>query len=172
MISIIYEFLFNSRAVDYSPSNIQVDVFNLIRLCDKIPGCIIVTRNGQFGDTGCLNRNLYAMLKFTERSKTPEMTQKHTLLSLTLQGNFAGDFVLIWMKQRLIWFNLQRTKRLNQKWIVYHQGNFCRKFATANVSSAPKYEHLPRLVKLATPDSSLDNLKIYSSKGCKKTSKR
>ena len=31
------------------------------------------------------------------------------------EGNkqFAGDFVLIWMKQRLIWFNLQRDGTRN-----------------------------------------------------------
>ena len=73
-----------------------------------------------------------------------------------------------------------------------------RKFAATNVSSAPKYEHLPRLVSQvhmmagqnvkkkylmcqipikmlkqhATPNSSLHNLKIYFSKGCRKTSQR
>ena len=31
-----------------------------------------------------------------------------TLLFLKGISSFAGDFVLIWMKQRLIWFNLQR----------------------------------------------------------------
>ena len=31
------------------------------------------------------------------------------------EGNklFAGDFVLIWMKQTLIWFNLQRDRTRN-----------------------------------------------------------
>ena len=29
----------------------------------------IVTRNGESGSTGCLNRNLYVMLKFTEPPK-------------------------------------------------------------------------------------------------------
>ena len=36
----------------------------------------IVTRNGQSGNTGRLNRNLYVMLKFTERPKTPGITSK------------------------------------------------------------------------------------------------
>ena len=34
------------------------------------------------------------------------------------KGNkqFSGDFVLIWMKQRLIWFNLQRDRtRVQEK---------------------------------------------------------
>ena len=76
--------------------------------------------------------------------------------------------------------------------------DFCRKFAATNVSSTPKYEHLPRVVSQvymmagqnvkkkylmcqipikmlkqhATPNSSLHNLKIYLSKGCRKTSQR
>ena len=37
------------------------------------------------------------------------MTSKKTLLSLL----FAGGFVLIWMKQMLIWFNLQRDGTRN-----------------------------------------------------------
>ena len=28
-------------------------------------------------------------------------------------SSFAGDFVLIWMKQRLVWFNLQRDGTRN-----------------------------------------------------------
>ena len=76
------------------------------------------------------------MLKFTERSKTP--VSKKPVLSLKGISSFAGDFVLICMKQRLMWL-------WNQKWIVYHQGDFCRKFAAKNVQfSAPKYEHFPR----------------------------
>ena len=42
----------------------------------------IAIRNRQSGNTGRLNRNLYVMLKFTERPKTPAMTSKKTLLSL------------------------------------------------------------------------------------------
>ena len=53
------------------------------------------------------------MLKFTERPKTLIITSKKTLLSLKGISSFAGDFVLIWMKQRLIWFNLQRDGTRN-----------------------------------------------------------
>ena len=56
------------------------------------------------------------MLKFIERPKTPGMTskkKKKKLLSLKGISSFAGDFVLIWMKQRLIWFNLQRDGTRN-----------------------------------------------------------
>ena len=62
---------------------------------------------------GRLNRNLRVMLKFTERPKTLGMISKKTLLSLKGISSFAGDFVLIWMKQRLIWFNLQRDGTRN-----------------------------------------------------------
>ena len=48
------------------------------------------------------------MLKFTERSKTPGITLKKTWLSLKGISCLQVIFVLIWMKQTLIWFNLQR----------------------------------------------------------------
>ena len=63
---------------------------------------------------GRLNRNLYVKLKFTERPKTPGMTSKKTFLSLKEIISFSGDFVLIWMKQGLIWFNLQRDGTRNR----------------------------------------------------------
>ena len=126
------------------------------------------------------------MLKFTERSKTPGMTSKKTMLSLKEVSSSAGDFVLIWMKQRLIWFNLQRGGTRNGL------PNVKETFAE---NLQLKYEHLPRLVsqvhmmawqnvkkkylmcqipiemlkQLATPNSTLHNLKIYSSKECRKT---
>ena len=113
-----------------------------------------------------------------------------SLLSLKGISSFAGNFVLILIKQRLVWFNLQRDGT--------RKGDFCRKFAATNVSSAPKYEHLPKLVSKvhmmagqnikkkylmcqipikmlkqpATPNLSLQNLKIYSSKRCRNTSQR
>ena len=60
------------------------------------------------GNAGPLNRSLYVMLKFTERPKTPAMTSKKNIAFPEGNKLFAGDFVLIWMKQTLIWFNLQR----------------------------------------------------------------
>ena len=69
---------------------------------------IIVTRNGYSGNMGRLNRNLHVMLKFTERPKTPGITSKKTWLSLKGVSWLQVIFVLIWMKQTLIWFNLQR----------------------------------------------------------------
>ena len=53
------------------------------------------------------------MLKFTKRPKTPGMTSKKTVLFLKGISSFVDDFVLIWMKQRLIWFNLQRDGTRN-----------------------------------------------------------
>ena len=55
------------------------------------------------------------MLKFIVRPKTPGMTSKKKKSSAFPEGisSFAGDFVLIWMKQRLIWFNLQRDETRN-----------------------------------------------------------
>ena len=99
------------------------------------------------------------------------------------------------MKQRLVWVNLQRDGTRNALSNIKEN---CSKFAATNVSSAPKYVILPRLVsqvhmmagknvkekylmcqipikilkQRATRNSSLQNLKIYSSKGCRKTSQR
>ena len=55
------------------------------------------------------------MFKFTEWPKTLGMTskKKKTVLSLKGISSFAGDFVLIWMKKRLIWFNLQQDGTRN-----------------------------------------------------------
>ena len=75
----------------------------------------MVTRNGQSGNTGRLNRNLYAMLKFTERPRTPSMTSKKALVSLKEQA------VCRWFRANLNETNadmVQFTKRWNQKWIV------------------------------------------------------
>ena len=48
------------------------------------------------------------MLKFTEWPKTPRITSKKTWLSLKGISCLQVIFVLMWMKQTLIWFNLQR----------------------------------------------------------------
>ena len=97
------------------------------------------------------------------------------------------------MKKRLIWFNLQRDGTRNGL------SNIKKTFAATNVSSAPTYEHFPvmlvsqvhmmagqnvkkkylmcqipikMLKQHATPNSSLHNLNISISKGCRKTSHR
>ena len=48
------------------------------------------------------------MLKFTQQPKTPGMTSKKTLLSLKGISCLQVIFVLNWMKQMLLWLNLQR----------------------------------------------------------------
>ena len=53
------------------------------------------------------------MFKFTERPKIPGMTLKKNIAFPEGNKLFAGDFVLIWMKQTLIWFNLQRDGTRN-----------------------------------------------------------
>ena len=68
------------------------------------------------GNTGRLNRNLYVMLKFTERPKTPGITSKKSWLSLEGNKLFAGDF-----RANLDEKNadmVQFTKRWNWKWIA------------------------------------------------------
>ena len=54
------------------------------------------------------------MLKFTERPKTPGITSKKSWLSLKGINCLQVIFVLIWMKQTLIWFNLQRHGTRNR----------------------------------------------------------
>ena len=51
--------------------------------------------------------------------------------------------MLIWIKQKLIWFNLQRDGTGNG--LSNIKDNFAEslQLATDNISSAPRYEHLP-----------------------------
>ena len=148
----------------------------------------IVTRNGWSGNTGRLNTNLYVMLKFTERPKTPGMTSKKTVLSLKGISSFAGDFVLIWMKQRLIWFSLQRdgtrnglsniketfAENLQQSMSIFQGWSLKFIWWLGKINVKKKYLMCQVPIKMlkqhATSNSSLYNLKIYSSKGCRKTS--
>ena len=130
---------------------------------------------------GRLNINLYVMLKFTERPKTPGITSKKTWLFLQV------TFVLIWIKQTLIWFNLQRdgtgnglsntrdtfAESLQLQISVLHQ-SMCILHVMTRQNINKKYLMCQIPVKMmeqhAIPNSSLHNLKIYSSKRCRKTS--
>ena len=111
---------------------------------------------------------------------------------------FAGDFVLIWMKPTLIWFNLQRdgtrdelsniketfTKSLQLQMSVLHQRMsifqssrlVSQVYMMAGQNVKKKYLMCQIPIKMlkqqATLNSSLYNLKIYSSKGCRETSQR
>ena len=54
------------------------------------------------------------MLKFTEWSKTPGVASKKKNIPFPEENKlFACDFVLIWIKQTLIWFDLQRDRTRN-----------------------------------------------------------
>ena len=100
------------------------------------------------------------------------------------------------MKQRLIWFNLQRNGTKNGLSLIH--GGFCRKFAAKNVIFLRLSRSIFRgwslkfiwwlgkvnvtkkclmcqipikmLKQHVTSNSSLHNLKIYSSKGCRSVS--
>ena len=133
---------------------------------------------------GRLYRNLYVMLKFTERPKTPGITSKKTWLSLKGMSCLQVIFVLIWMKQTLIWFNLQRdgtgnglsNLSLHQRMRIFKAG------LSSSYDGWSKYykEKVPimcqipiKMLKQHTiPNSSLRNLRIYSSKGCRETIQR
>ena len=133
---------------------------------------------------GRLYRNLYVMLKFTERPKTPGITSKKTWLSLKRMSCLQVIFVLIWMKQTLIWFNLQRdgtgnglsNLSLHQRMRIFKAG------LSSSYDGWSKYykEKVPimcqipiKMLKQHTiPNSSLHNLRIYSSKGCRETIQR
>ena len=115
------------------------------------------------------------------------------------EGNklFAGDFVLIWMKQTLILFNLQRdgtrnglsnikdtfAESLQLQMSVLHQRvsifqssvlvSQVHMMAGQNVKKKYLMCQIPiKMLKQATPNSSLHNLKIYLSRACRKTSQR
>ena len=171
-----------------SKNNITVStIFYLSKIQNLTLGIIIVTRKAQSRNTGRLNTNLYVMLKFTEQPKTPGMTSKKSAQEIS---SFAEDFVLIWMKQRLIWFNLQRdgtrnglsniketfAESLQLQMSVLHQRmsifqssmlvSQVHMMAGQNVKKKYLMCHIPikMLKQHATPNSSLNNLKIYSSK--------
>ena len=67
----------------------------------------------QSGDSGCLNKNLYVMLRFTERPRTLGDHFKNTWLSLKGTSCVQVICVLIWMNQTLIYFNLQKGGTVN-----------------------------------------------------------
>ena len=110
------------------------------------------------------------------------------------------DFVLIWMKQTRIWFNLQRDRTRNGlpniketlaeslqlQMSVLHQ--HMKIFQSTSLVSQAHIHMMARqnvkkknlicqipitlLKQHANTNSGLHNLKIYSSKGCRKTSQR
>ena len=134
------------------------------------------------------------MLKFTERPKTPGITSKKTLLFLKRVSYLQVIFVLIWMKQTLIWFNLQRDGAGNGlsnikdtfsvEMSVLHQSmyNFqssklasqVHMMAGQNIKKKYLICQIPikSLKQQAIPNSSLHNLKDLFIKGCRKTDQK
>ena len=138
------------------------------------------------------------MLKFTEQPKTPGMNSKKMLLSLKGISCLQVIFMLIWMKQMLIWFSLQRDGTGNglsnikdtfaeslqlQMSVLYQSMSIFQSprlvsqvdmMTGQNVKKKYLICQIPikMLKHHAIPNSRLHNLKIYSSKGCRKTSQR
>ena len=149
------------------------------------------------GNTGHLTRNLYIMLKFTKRRKTLVITSIITWLYLKEISCFQVIFLVIWMKKKtLIWFSLQRdgtgnglpnikdtfAESLQLQMLVLHQIMciFKADGLSRSYDCQAKYkEKVPdvsdpnqMLKGHAIPNSSLHSLKVYSSKGCRKTNQR
>ena len=137
------------------------------------------------------------MLKFTERPKTPGITSKKPMAFLKGISCLQVIFVLIWIKQTLIWFSLQTgnenglsnikdtfVESLQLQMSVLHQSmsifqssrlvSQVHMMAGQNVKKKYLMCQIPikMLKQEATPNSSLHNLKIYLSKRCRKTSQR
>ena len=128
--------------------------------------------------------------------------QKKTVLSLKGISSLSGEFVLIWMKQRLIWFNIQRdgtrnglsniketfaenlqlkiSSSLRQSMSIFQEAGLSNSYdciwwlGKINVKKRYLMCQIPikMLKQHANPNLSLQNLKIYSSKGCRNTSQR
>ena len=96
-------------------------------------------------------------------------------------------FVLIWMKQMLVWFNLERDGTKNG--LSNIKDNFAESFQLqisvlhqsicifkagllSSCDGCAKYKEKVHDVPDSNPNTSLPNLKIYSSKRCRKTSQR
>ena len=138
------------------------------------------------------------MLKFTDWPKTPGMSSKKNIAFPEGNKLFADDFVLIWMKQTLIWFNLQRDRTrnglsnikktlaeslqlqisvLHQHTSIFQSSRLFSQvhmMAGQNVNKKCLMCQIPikMLKQHTTRNSGLHNLKIYSSKGCRKISQR
>ena len=140
------------------------------------------------------------MLEFSERPKTPEMTSKKILLSLKGISCLQVIFVLIWMRRDKRWYGpiykemelemdcltfketlaeslLEQMSVLHQSMSIFQSSRLVSQFhmmAGQNVKKKYLMRQIPikMLKQHATPNSSLHNLKIYSSKGYRKTSQR
>ena len=135
------------------------------------------------------------MLKFTKRPKAPGITLKKTWLFLMGISYLQVILMLFGMKYRLIWFNLQRNgtgnglsnigdtfaESFQLQTTILHQNLCILKAGLSSLSDAwAKYKktylicQIPiKIVKQhAFPNSSSQNLKIFSSTGYRKTSQK
>ena len=134
------------------------------------------------------------MLKFTEWPKRSGITSKKTWLSLKGISCLQLIFMLIWIKQTQIWFNLQRDGTGNGlsnikdtfsvQMSVLHQSmyNFqssklasqVHMMAGQNVKKKYLICQIPikSLKQHAIPNSSLHNLKDLFIKACRKTNQK
>ena len=135
------------------------------------------------------------MLKFIERPRTLDITSRKTWLSLKKISCLQVIFVLIWMKQTL-YGSIYKEMELEMDCLTSRtflqkacgcKCQFCTKicpssrlashvFTMAGQNIKKKYLMCLIPIKMlkqhAFPNSSLHNVKIYSSKGCRKTSPR
>ena len=135
------------------------------------------------------------MLKFTKQRKTPGITSKKNMAFHEWNKLFAGSFrANLDEKKTLIWSNLQRygngnglpnikdtfAERLLLQMLVLHLSMYI--FKAGLTSSLMAGQNLKRkylsqipikmLKQHAITNLNLHNLKIYSSKGCRKTRQR
>ena len=126
------------------------------------------------------------MLKFTERPKTPGVTsKKKTWLSLKgMKRNKLFDFRANLDETNADMFSLQRdgtgnglsNVNLHQSMRIFKTGLPSSYDVMAGQNVKKKYLMCLIPIKMLKqhiiPNSSIHNLKIYSSKGCRKTSQR
>ena len=68
----------------------------------------------QSENSGCLNRNLYVMLKVWSSGPKHRYLSKKTWLSWKGISFLQITFMLFGMKETLIWFNLQKERTINR----------------------------------------------------------
>ena len=177
---------------DTTPCGISNLQFNL----DRFPHATL--KHSHKKRKGSMETRAVLMEIYVEIYRAAQNTGDHfkkTWLSLKGISYLQVIFVLIWMKQTLIWFNLQRhgtgnglsnikytfAERLQLPMSVMHQSMCIFKAGLSNYMMAQQnikkkylmYQIPIKMLKQhAIPNSCLHNLKVYSSKGCRKTSQR
>ena len=106
--------------------------------------CSIVTRNESLKAQAALIEIFLLCWNLPSGSKHQAWLQKKHCFHWR-DKQFAGNFVLTYLKQRMIWFNLQWDETRNRLSNIKDTfaENICQ---VTNVISATKYQHLPRLV--------------------------